>query len=110
LSLALTLSIHNKQVIVDSQKHGNTEFRIQTTNNPAQRGHPTYCSDTQPPPCVMTTGAWNGTVGPNFSHSGVQESLLTQVHRKPRLITVLSLGGQMWLVLSFNNKSKLDFI
>jgi hypothetical protein len=42
----------------------------------------------------MTTGVWNGTVVPNFGHSGVQESLLTQVHRKPRLITVLPLGGQ----------------
>ena len=35
-------------------------------------------------------------VGPNFGHSGVQESLLTQVPRKPRLITVLPLGGQKW--------------
>jgi hypothetical protein len=33
-------------------------------------------------------------VDPNFSHSGVRESLLTQVHRKPRLITVQVLGGQ----------------
>jgi NADPH-dependent 7-cyano-7-deazaguanine reductase QueF len=33
-------------------------------------------------------------VGPNFGHSGVQESRLTQVHRKSRLITVKSLGGQ----------------
>jgi hypothetical protein len=35
-------------------------------------------------------------VGPNFSHSGVQESLLTQVPKKPRLITILPLGEQMW--------------
>ena len=38
----------------------------------------------------MTTGVWNGTVGPNFGHSDIQESLLTQVHRKPRFITVLT--------------------
>jgi hypothetical protein len=34
-------------------------------------------------------------VVPNFSHSGVQESLLTQVPQKPRLITILPLGEQM---------------
>ena len=33
-------------------------------------------------------------VDPNFGHSGIEESLLTQVHRKPRLITVSVLGGQ----------------
>ncbi len=80
---------------------------IQTTNNPAQHvnrttvmwwhcGHPTYCSGytTPPPPCVMTTGVWNGTVGPNFGHSGVRESLLTQIHRKPRLRTVEPLSDR----------------
>jgi hypothetical protein len=33
-------------------------------------------------------------VDPNFGHSVVQESLLSQVHRKSRLITVQPLGGQ----------------
>jgi hypothetical protein len=33
-------------------------------------------------------------VVPNFGHSGVQESLLTQAHRKSQLITVQTLGGQ----------------
>jgi hypothetical protein len=42
--------------------------------------------DTQPPSCVTNIRVWNGTVGPNFGHSGVQESLLSQVHRKSRLI------------------------
>ncbi len=31
----------------------------------------------------------NGTTGPDFGHSGVQESLLTQVPQKSRLITIL---------------------
>jgi hypothetical protein len=34
----------------------------------------------------MTTGVWNGTSGPVFGHSGVQETLLTPVPQKPRLI------------------------
>jgi hypothetical protein len=84
---------------IKTQKRGDAEFRIRTTNNPAQHVHP--CNSavvirptvqstqvvTQPPPCVMTTVVWNGTVGPNFGHSGIQESLLTQLHGKPRLIT-----------------------
>ena len=42
----------------------------------------------------LTTLLNGMVVGPNFGHSGVQESLLTQAHRKPQLITVQVLGGQ----------------
>ena len=53
----------------------------------------------------MTLGVWNGTVYPNFGHPGMQDSLLTQSHRKSRLITVQPLcdrcgrGGCDWVVL-----------
>ncbi len=50
------------------QNKGNTEFWIQMGNNPAQHVYPFNSDvvirptvhDTQPPPCVMTTGVWNG--------------------------------------------------
>ena len=43
----------------------------------------------------MTTGVWNGTTGPDFGHSGVQESILSRVPQIQRLITILPLGEQM---------------
>jgi hypothetical protein len=47
------------------------------------------------PPHVSWPQEFEMVFGPNFGHSGVRESLLTQVRRKPRLITVLiTLGGQ----------------
>ncbi len=91
---------------IKTSKRGNTEFRIQMTNNPVPHVDPcisdvfipTYISPYTTPitPHPMTTRVWNGTVGPNFGHSGVQESLLTQVPQKARLITILPLGEQMW--------------
>jgi hypothetical protein len=101
---------------IKTPKRGNTEFRIQMANNPDPHVDscisvvviPTYCSRHTTPPCVMTTGVWNGTTDPDFGHSGVQESLLTQVPQKPRLITILpqvrivvngEMGWGVWVLL-----------
>jgi hypothetical protein len=58
----------------------------------------------------MTTGVWNGTVGPNFGHSDAQESLLTPRQRHTRELThkgrsevVINVGFQ-YLSLSLQSR------
>ncbi len=93
-----SLSLKCFYFLNQNQNPKTREFRIPNSNDQQPCSTLKPCNSTvvirptiqgtQRPPCVMTTGVWNGTVDPSFGYSGMQESLLTQSHRTPRLITL----------------------